>query len=103
MDESTIKTCVSFLEEIQALPRVNVMLPEDLLAEIDQVAREEGMNRSKLLRTAVMVYFHQRAEQTKDKQRQDDIQRAMAIQDHLRQTIPSWDGLKILQEQRENV
>jgi len=83
------------------MPRVNVMLPEDLLARIDQVAREEGMNRSKLLRTAVLAYFAQREQRRQRQRRQADIQRAMDIQDRLRQAVPSWDPLRALREQRE--
>jgi len=83
------------------MPRVNVMLPEDLLARIDQVAREEGMNRSKLLRTAVLAYFAQREQRRQQQRRQADIQRAMDIQDRLRRAVPSWDPLRALREQRE--
>ena len=83
------------------MPRINIMLPEDLLAQIDQVAREEGMNRSKLLRTAFLVYCRQREQNDQRLRRQADIQHAMEIQDRLRQTIPPWDALKALKEQRE--
>ena len=79
------------------------MLPEDLLVRIDQAAREEGMNRSKLLRTAVLAYFELRANQQEHQNRQADIQRAMAIQDELRQAFPSWDPAQSLREQREKV
>jgi len=79
------------------------MLPDDLLEQIDQVAKEEGMNRSKLLRTAVLAYFQLRESQSESQLRQADIQRAMAIQDQLRQNVPSWDSLKALKEQREEL
>jgi len=85
------------------MPRVNIMLPDDLLEEIDRVAREEGMNRSKLLRTAVLAFFQLRAAQNERQKRQADIQRAMDIQDQLRQTTPSWDSLRALKEQREEM
>ena len=77
------------------------MLPEDLLAQMDQVAAEEDMNRSQLIRTAVLAYFHLRTENNQRQQRQADIQQAMDIQDHLRQSLPPWDALKTLREQRE--
>ncbi len=83
------------------MPRVNVMLPEDLLTQIEQVAREEGVNRSKLLRKAVLAYFEQRQADSQRRRRQTDIQRAMEIQDSLRQAVPPWDVVKALREQRE--
>ncbi len=83
------------------MPRVNIMLPEDLLEQMDQVAAEEGMNRSQLIRTAVLAYFNQRAETDQRRQRQADIQRAIDIQDHLRQSIVPWNAIEVLREQRE--
>jgi metal-responsive CopG/Arc/MetJ family transcriptional regulator len=83
------------------MARVNIMLPDHLLAQIDQVAREEGMNRSKMLRTAVLAFFELRKAKNERQQRHADIERAMAIQDQLRQVAPPWDSLKALREQRE--
>ncbi len=77
------------------------MLPDDLLAQIDRVARDEGINRSKLLRKAFLTYSEIRNAQSQQQLRQDDIQKAMAIQDQLRQDVPSWDPQRALQEQRE--
>tara|TARA_B110000263_G_C15141486_1_gene433622 strand:+ start:616 stop:729 length:114 start_codon:yes stop_codon:yes gene_type:complete len=37
------------------MARVNIMLPDDLLLRIDQVAEQEGLNRSKLIRLAFMA------------------------------------------------
>ena len=83
------------------MPRVNIMLPEELLGQMDQVADEEGMNRSQLVRTAVLAYFELRAEQNQRQQRQADIQQAMTIQDHLRQHSLSWDAIGLLRQQRQ--
>ena len=83
------------------MPRVNIMLPDDILALIDQMAREEGMNRSQLLRTAALSYFAQRTANQEHNRRQADIQRAIDIQDHLRQSRPTWNATQSLREQRE--
>ena len=42
------------------MARVNIMLPDDLLERIDQVAQQEGVSRSKLLRLAFMAYCQQK-------------------------------------------
>ena len=83
------------------MPRVNIMLPKDILAQIDQMAREEGMNRSQLIRTAALAYYEQRNANKDYNQRQADMQRAMAIQDHLRHKAPPWNTTKLLRLQRE--
>ena len=82
------------------MPRVNIMLPDEVLEQMDQVAEEEGLNRSELIRHAFAAYLERRAENDQHQQRQADIQKAMELQDRLRQNLPSWDALKILREQR---
>lgn len=83
------------------MPRVNIMLPEDILEQMDQVAGEEGMNRSQLIRQAFLAFLEQRAHNDERRQRQADIQRAMELQDRLRQNQPPWDTIRALREQRK--
>lgn len=83
------------------MPRVNIMLPDEILAQMDQVADQEGLNRSQLIRQAFLVYLERRAEDDQRQQRQADIQKAMELQDRLRQKLPPWDALKTLREKRQ--
>ncbi len=83
------------------MPRVNIVLPDEILGQMDQVAEEEGLNRSELIRQAFGVYLERRAETDQRQQRQADIQKAMKLQDSLRQNLPPWDALKILREERQ--
>lgn len=82
------------------MPRVNIMLPDEILGQMDQVAEEEGLNRSQLIRQAFVVFLERRAENDQRQQRQADIQKAMELQDRMRQNLPPWDALKVLREQR---
>lgn len=83
------------------MPRVNIMLPDEILEQMDQVADQEGLNRSQLIRQAFVVFLERRAEDDQRQQRQADIQKAMELQDRLRQKLPPWDALKTLREQRQ--
>ena len=83
------------------MPRVNIMLPDEVLDQMDQVAAEEGLNRSELIRQAFAVYLERRAENDQQQQRQADIQKAMELQDRLRQNLPPWDAQRLLREQRK--
>ena len=82
------------------MARVNIMLPDDLLLRIDQVAEQEGLNRSKLIRLAFMAYCEQRETAYNHQRRQADIEHGMALQDSLRSEVPGWDTLKVLREER---
>jgi metal-responsive CopG/Arc/MetJ family transcriptional regulator len=83
------------------MPRVNIMLPDDILEQMDALAREEGMNRSQLIRTAFLVFTQVRSENTEKIQRQEDIQRAMELQDQLRQTAGPWNPQEFIREKRQ--
>ena len=85
------------------MARVNVMLPDELLGQIDHVAEQEGVNRSKLLRLAVMAYFELRDDSQERERRRIEINHAMEIQDALRKEIGPWDPLKALRFERQEV
>ena len=96
-------TSKSFIATKATMARVNVMLPDDLLVQIDQVAEEEGVSRSKLLRLAMLAYFSQRDSRRENEQRQEDIRKAMEIQDQLRKETGPWDAIKTLQSERQKL
>ena len=79
------------------------MLPDELLGQIDHVAEQEGVNRSKLLRLAVTAYFNQRENSQEREKRRIDIKHAMEIQDALRKEVGPWDPVKALRSERQEV
>ena len=70
------------------MARVNIILPGDLLLRMDQVAEQEGLSRSKLIRLAFMAYCEQREAAFNHQRRQAGIEHRMALQDSLRSEIP---------------
>jgi CopG family transcriptional regulator/antitoxin EndoAI len=67
--------------------KVMVSFPEEFLAEVDQVAREEHRSRSELLRQAMRLYIHMRRSQRRPG---DDsrVQAAADLQDELAHLAP---------------
>ncbi len=84
------------------MPRVNVVLPQQMLDDLDDVARLEGSNRSKLLRTAVELFFRHLSEESERKRRQTDIAQAIQMQDELRGEGNSWDAIQALRDGRDD-
>ncbi len=82
------------------MARVNIMLPDDLLERIDQVAQQEGVSRSKLLRLAFMAYCQQREAVYENQRKQAAIEHGMTLQDSLRQKALPWDPLQVLRAER---
>jgi len=83
------------------MARVNIMLPDDLLKRIDQVAQQEGVSRSKLLRLAFVAYCQQREATYEYQRKQAAIEHGMTLQDSLRKKSLPWDSLKILRAERQ--
>ncbi|MDE2811508.1 MAG: ribbon-helix-helix domain-containing protein [Gemmatimonadota bacterium] len=83
------------------MARVNIMLPDDLLERIDQVAQQEGVSRSKLLRLAFMAYCQQRDATYEYQRKQAAIEHGMTLQDSLRKKALPWDPLQLLRAERQ--
>lgn len=81
--------------------RINAVFQEDIVEEIDRIAKEEGKSRSRLLREAaqklIRDYQHQRAE----KIRREKIGYAIETQDRLRKKSGRWDSVSELRDWRE--
>jgi metal-responsive CopG/Arc/MetJ family transcriptional regulator len=67
--------------------KVMVSFPDEFLAQVDRIAREEHRSRSELLREAMRRYMVSRQEERRPG---DDpvVQRAVARQDQLSQVAP---------------
>jgi len=81
--------------------RINTVFQEDIVEEIDRIAKEEGKSRSRLLREAaqqlIRDYQHQRAE----KIRREKMGHAIETQDRLRKKSGRWDSVSELRNWRE--
>jgi metal-responsive CopG/Arc/MetJ family transcriptional regulator len=81
--------------------RINTVFQEDIVEEIDRIAKEEGKSRSRLLREAaqrlIRDYQHQKAEEMRRKK----IGHAIEVQDRLRKRSGKWDAVSELRKWRE--
>jgi metal-responsive CopG/Arc/MetJ family transcriptional regulator len=81
--------------------RINTVFREDIIEEIDRIAREEGKSRSRLLREAaqrlIKDYQYQKAEEIKRKK----VGHAIEVQDRLRKKSGNWDSVSELRKWRE--
>ncbi|MCL5264834.1 MAG: ribbon-helix-helix protein, CopG family [Chloroflexi bacterium] len=81
--------------------KVMITVPEDFLAEVDEVAEREHRNRSELIREAVRQYIAGSREKTAS--RREAIRRALRIQEAARSKTrnPSFDSTQFIREWRE--
>lgn len=81
--------------------RINTVFQEEIVEEIDRIAKEEGKSRSRVLREAaqrlIKDYQYQKAEEIKKKK----IGHAIEVQDRLRKKSGNWDSVSELRKWRE--
>lgn len=68
--------------------KINVSLPEDVLAELDVAGREAHASRSAFLLQAIRRFLEEKAEERKREKRRQ----AAATMDRLREEFGDWDG-----------
>lgn len=66
------------------MARVIVTVPDDFLAQVDQIAEDEHRSRSELIREALRQYVAPRQNAPKEQQSATAIQEAVGIIEHLR-------------------
>ena len=68
--------------------KINISLPEELLGNLDQAARESNSSRSSFLVQAVKYYL---AEKESEQKRERQHQAAKEI-DRVRESVEPWDA-----------
>lgn len=85
-----------------AVYKVNVSLPPELVAEIDEVAAEHGLSRSGFIAEASARYAAELKTLSAEELRKRDIDIAMHRMKELGKKIPKdFDYMKVIREFRE--
>jgi metal-responsive CopG/Arc/MetJ family transcriptional regulator len=83
------------------MSRVNVFLSDRLLDEINQQAKEEGINRSALIRAAVEKYIEAKRSAREEEQRRKKMQDASRNMDALAKKLGKWDPQATIRKFRD--
>jgi metal-responsive CopG/Arc/MetJ family transcriptional regulator len=81
--------------------RINTIFREDILEEIDLIAKEKGKSRSALLREAAEKMIKEYQQMKTEETRQRKIKQAINVQDRLRKKSGQWDAVTELRKWRE--
>ena len=81
--------------------RINTVFQEDILEEIDSIAKEEGKSRSALLREAAKKLIREYQQMKAEENRREKIKRAIDVQNSLRKKSGRWDAVAELRKRRE--
>jgi metal-responsive CopG/Arc/MetJ family transcriptional regulator len=81
--------------------RINTVFHEDLIEEIDRIAKEEGKSRSRILREAAHQLIKDYQRQRSEEIRMKKVRQAITIQNRLRKKSGKWDSVSELRKWRE--
>ena len=85
-----------------AVYKVNVSLPPELVAQIDEIAAERGLSRSGFIAEASARYVSDLKALSAEELRRRDIDQAMVNMKELGKKIPKdFDYMKVIREFRE--
>ena len=84
------------------MARVNIIMQDDLLEEIDKAATQDNLSRSGFLQEASRFYLAHRCEQREAVERKARRQKAAAEMDRLAEKFGKWDGVKIIRHFRDS-
>lgn len=81
--------------------RVNVFLKDKLLDEINEEAKEEKINRSALIQTALEKYIEAKRRGREEEEKRKKMQEASRKMDALAKKLGKWDAQKIIRKFRD--
>lgn len=84
------------------MARVNIIIPDDLLKEIDRASTEDNLSRSGFLQEAARILLDQRRREREAAERKMRMEKAAAEMDRLAEKFGKWDGVKILRHFRDS-
>ena len=83
------------------MARVNVLLKDELLREINTEAKDERISRSALIQTAIEEYLQAKRKKREEEERRKEMQEASRRMDELAKELGDWDGVSIIRRFRD--
>lgn len=83
------------------MAKINISITEDLFEEIEKKRREKHLTRSGFLRKAFESYLRILEEEKQEEEKKRAIERAIKLQDEIREKIGKWDSTQALRRWRE--
>lgn len=83
--------------------RINVVFSEDILEQIDGIAKKENKSRSLLLREAAEKVIEERRRKVEELRRRARRETAFETVDRLKKKSGAWDGVAVVRKWRDTL
>ena len=81
--------------------RINAILSENTIEELDTITKAEHKSRSMILREAAEKYIEDYQRRMEEVRRKERVRHAIETQDKLRKKSGTWDGVSELRKWRQ--
>ena len=85
----------------EQMAKINISISSEILEKIDNLSKEENVTRSELLRVAFKTYTEVLEEKKGEKKKQKNIEKAILVQDEIRNEIGNMDLIEELRKWRD--
>lgn len=83
------------------MARVNVFLKDELLDQINEEAKDEGVNRSALITTALEEHLQAKRRKREEEEKRKEMREASERMDRLAKKLGRWDAQAIIRKFRD--
>lgn len=83
------------------MTKINISISEEILGEIDKKRKDKHLTRSGFLRKAFESYLNILEGEKREEEKKRGIERAIKIQDEIREKIGKWNSTEALRKWRD--
>ena len=84
------------------MKRLNITISDGVFKDLEDLKEEEKLNRSELIRKAIVLYKNEFEKKLKEKRRKEKVVRAIQEINKLRESTGIWDGVSEIRRFRDS-
>jgi metal-responsive CopG/Arc/MetJ family transcriptional regulator len=84
------------------MKRLNITISDGVFKDLEDLKEEEKLNRSELIRKAIVLYKNEFEKKLKEKRRKEKVMRAIQEINKLRESTGIWDGVSEIRRFRDS-
>jgi metal-responsive CopG/Arc/MetJ family transcriptional regulator len=83
------------------MKRLNITMSDDIFKDLENLKQEEKLNRSELIRRAIILYKSEVQKKLKEKERKEKVLEAIKRINEIRESTGIWNGAREIRRFRD--
>jgi len=84
------------------MKRLNITISDEVFRDLEDLKREEKLNRSELIRRAIVLYRNEFDKKLKERIRREKVLKAIKKINEIRESTGVWNGVKEIRRFRDS-